>query len=216
VSARSSRQTRGLVHFARTTAPDTRHECKMYGCSTRVRARLPPDAPPCISRPLRPQTVGLDTRHECKMYGFQFVSARGSSRTCRLVHFAPNAALDTHDYKLYGFSTRVRNCFSRPPAAPGHRHHGNDQCSKVLARHALRQSGFARSGGECLTFEAVAGGRLGASWGRWGSVRGNGWCLLCLLVLLASLGAPICLYLAFDRTFVVLVVASILQSPPLG
>jgi hypothetical protein len=71
-------------------------------------------------------------------------------------------------------------------------------------------------GGECLTFEAVAGGRLGASWGRWGSVRGNGWCLLCLLVLLASLGAPICLYLAFDRTFVVLVVASILQSPPLG
>ena len=39
-------------------------------------------------------------------------------------------------------------------------------------------------------------------------------CLLCLLALFASLGSPICLYLAFDRAFVVSVVASTLQSPP--
>ena len=38
--------------------------------------------------------------------------------------------------------------------------------------------------------------------------------LLCLLVLLASFGSPICLYLAFGRTIVVSVVASTLQSPP--
>ena len=38
--------------------------------------------------------------------------------------------------------------------------------------------------------------------------------LLCLLALLAAFGSRICLYLAFDRTFVVSVFASTLQSPP--